>query len=1000
MWVKSPEEDAFYGRMFAIADAEKLRQVQGKAAVDFFTKSGLPPAVLKQVWNLASSKMQPYLERDEFDVALGLIALAQKGEPLDLGALAAAGRARQLPLPVFQLADMFVMTSNDEDKYATIFRTAADGGVLSPVAAMDLFQKSGLSLADVQTIYKLVDPTLSVPLRLQDFTIIMHVIVCKSRRGLPQLPTAVPREWFPTFFSSALPSLEGLPSADAMLQAQVEVQSKLQAALTSVPTVPLPSAAALVAPLQALGYHFPDSALALSTPALRELEGVLSTYIQEVKRDLASPASSGVPLATLVQTLSNLKQQSTRLLEQKDALQGRRPAELHVDTFGTVPAWGAFEAAPAPSVVPPSDANVDPFGFDLMGGTGGSQTATPAKPAVVAAVPVVVEKPVLDAFASATSSTFSAFDAMNDMDWGFATDNNAEEARPEASPEDEPPVLKPVPKLDNNRSAKAAAFSAFDSPSFGAAKTPAADATFGAFPASETKDFGAFSEPATSFGAFDAPAASGGNDFPATTAFEFDAFPQADTGFSDFAAAAPASFDAFPVSNSGTTASFDAFPASDSSFDAFPASDPSFDAFPAFDAAPASGLDAFPVPEASVVGGFDASPPSDTPLQALDSSVAPAGGVVDTVAAFDAPPGTSSDAFMIADAPSAVSFEAFPAFDEQAAGSVDTPATSSFEVLASSDAPTTGTLEPVAATDAPPAATFDAFPASNVLTAVDFNAFPAPSAPSATSFDAFPGAEAPSATAFDAFPTSEAPPAAAFDTFSATEAPSTGSFGAFPAPGTLSAATSDASPDFEESSTVSFDATNDRRANTHLVYSIFCRAAAVDVPVAFEQPPSAGPTESANIAIPPALPTTGDDAASDRDGSFVLVASPSAPAVVVAADDCGCFCLPSDDDPFGSFVPTSTGTATAAAPTTDDIFGDFQFATAPVPPVAPPQEATFASLPANPADEVFGDFADFASATTAANWASFSPPATAPTSDWASFSPPATAPTATDDFTF
>jgi hypothetical protein len=88
------------------------------------------------------------LNQDEFDVALGLIAMEQKGSPMDLSQLAVMGRSGQLPLPNLQLEDPFTMTSTDQEKYAKIFQDSTGGlqGVLAVSQALDLFQKSGLGL--------------------------------------------------------------------------------------------------------------------------------------------------------------------------------------------------------------------------------------------------------------------------------------------------------------------------------------------------------------------------------------------------------------------------------------------------------------------------------------------------------------------------------------------------------------------------------------------------------------------------------------------------------------------------------------------------------------------------------------------------------------------------------------------------------------------------------------------------------------------------------------
>ncbi|KDO25209.1 hypothetical protein SPRG_20788 [Saprolegnia parasitica CBS 223.65] len=919
--------------MFALADVDKNGKVQGKKAVDFFTTSGLAPSVLKQVWSLASSKMQPYLDRDEFNVALGLIALAQKGETLDLAALVAAGRARHLPLPVFHLADIFVMTPSDEEKYASIFRASAPSGTIAPTDAIELFQKSGLALADVHAIYKLVDPTLSTPLPLQAFTIAMHVIVCKTRRGLTHLPASVPREWFPTLFSS---SLAQCTSADDMLSAQASIQAALQKTVMSLPAVVLPSVSSIVAPLQALGYHLPDTAMMLNESSLRELEGVLLTYVQEVQKDLQSSSSDGVPLATLVQTLSNLKTQSARLLEQKEAAlsrQGSRHPDLHVDTqssssFVDAPpsfpaptaGWDAFEAAPAPimptqtvpepSLFSPTGAG-DPFGFDLMGGTGGSFTAP-----IVASTPVT-EKPVLDAFASASSSSFSAFDAMNDLDWGFA--DNQYEPVPELDEASE--VTKAAPKMiDKNefiRTPKAPATNmlGFDSPSFGATTaTPeaTAESAFGGVPAPGLEDFGAF--PPTdvpAFGSFAATADAGG--FAAFTAVDA---PTTD-GFQDFG---------------GETLAGDGFVAS-SGVGTFAAIDtPSGGNFGAFSSTGADGFGAFEATETASpsFGAFDA--PSEAPVTSDFGAFTPAtDGFGDFAScgfgAFDAAPPVDDD-----------SFEAFTNQLEIPAAFGGSSLGASSVVFDASPAPTPE-ASPPPADDA-----FGTFAPTATSATDDFGAFPAE--PSASS-------DAVAELVDDTFPTPDEP----------VSVGDSGTSAAFPS------STSPNNANVQDDSQAPA-ATEDVAANT---------ATETNITDAVQAP----------------------EAVSDRDGSFVFVASPSAPMqsepMVVADDDCGCFCVP--DSGFADFAPpiaapsAVSGTTTAPVSTTDDIFGDFQFAPAPsfaaFATVPAHSETTvpdtaFSSLPAHPSDDIFADFADFTSATTAANWASFSPPA---------------APTASDDFT-
>lgn len=69
-------ERGYYSSLLSQADPINANSVQGKEAVAFFKRSGLPVDVLKKIWLLASSN-NTSLEREEFYVALKLIALAQ-----------------------------------------------------------------------------------------------------------------------------------------------------------------------------------------------------------------------------------------------------------------------------------------------------------------------------------------------------------------------------------------------------------------------------------------------------------------------------------------------------------------------------------------------------------------------------------------------------------------------------------------------------------------------------------------------------------------------------------------------------------------------------------------------------------------------------------------------------------------------------------------------------------------------------------------------------------
>ena len=76
----TPQERGFYSNMLSLADPLGYNKVGGKDAVNFFKKSGLPVDKLKTVWKMAARTSSDNLSRDEFYVALRLIAYLQNGK--------------------------------------------------------------------------------------------------------------------------------------------------------------------------------------------------------------------------------------------------------------------------------------------------------------------------------------------------------------------------------------------------------------------------------------------------------------------------------------------------------------------------------------------------------------------------------------------------------------------------------------------------------------------------------------------------------------------------------------------------------------------------------------------------------------------------------------------------------------------------------------------------------------------------------------------------------
>jgi len=74
--------------MFALANPSKdSNTLGGLDAVTFFKKSGLPVDKLRDIWKVAARTSNDYLTKDEFYIALRLIAYAQNNMRSDEDAI-------------------------------------------------------------------------------------------------------------------------------------------------------------------------------------------------------------------------------------------------------------------------------------------------------------------------------------------------------------------------------------------------------------------------------------------------------------------------------------------------------------------------------------------------------------------------------------------------------------------------------------------------------------------------------------------------------------------------------------------------------------------------------------------------------------------------------------------------------------------------------------------------------------------------------------------------
>lgn len=69
-------ERGYYSNMWSLAAKTDPNKVQGPEAVEFFKKSGQPIETLKNIWRVAARTDPAYLTKEEFYIAIRLIAYA------------------------------------------------------------------------------------------------------------------------------------------------------------------------------------------------------------------------------------------------------------------------------------------------------------------------------------------------------------------------------------------------------------------------------------------------------------------------------------------------------------------------------------------------------------------------------------------------------------------------------------------------------------------------------------------------------------------------------------------------------------------------------------------------------------------------------------------------------------------------------------------------------------------------------------------------------------
>ena len=199
LYVKlTQEEKGYFSNLFQLVDSQGLGKLKNKDAANFMKKSGLNKNILKNIFLIAQPKSKQYLERDEFYVALRLIALAQNNMPFNEQAIILNKPIP--PLPNFDLKKDFLadgdasfeLRDDEKVKYKRIFDINKDGNNdnISAKKAIQMWRSTGVSDNVITKIANILKPNeVRGFLNLREFQVATHLINLSERHEIPtQLP--------------------------------------------------------------------------------------------------------------------------------------------------------------------------------------------------------------------------------------------------------------------------------------------------------------------------------------------------------------------------------------------------------------------------------------------------------------------------------------------------------------------------------------------------------------------------------------------------------------------------------------------------------------------------------------------------------------------------------------------------------------------------------------------------------------------------------------------
>ena len=199
LYVKlTQEEKGYYSNLFQLVDDQNFGKLKAKDAANFMKKSGLSKDTLKNIYLIASQSSKQYLEKDEFYVALRLIALAQNNMPYNAQAIIT--NKPLPPLPNFNLKkdfladddNLFEMRDDEKVKYKRFFDINKDGNNdnISAKKAIQMWRSTGVDDNVIKKVADILKPNETKGfLNLREFQVATHLINLSNKH---EIPTVLP----------------------------------------------------------------------------------------------------------------------------------------------------------------------------------------------------------------------------------------------------------------------------------------------------------------------------------------------------------------------------------------------------------------------------------------------------------------------------------------------------------------------------------------------------------------------------------------------------------------------------------------------------------------------------------------------------------------------------------------------------------------------------------------------------------------------------------------